>query len=102
MKIDIKWYVNDEGLADYDVLKFRRVTVQIARPYYAPKNVRAPLLASTICPFCQQPNVKPISRKALKEIQDWGASNCLDLDASLRELFITGICDKCWPDEPDE
>jgi len=102
--IEINWYVDAEGFADYDEYKFRHVTVQVAHPIHAPENIRnrAPLLASARCPFCQRANLQPISRRALKEILDWGASNCLDLKPSLRELFMTGICDDCWPAEPDE
>jgi len=106
MELNNEWYINwtdshDGGFYKSETLTFRHVKVTIAYPVKAPTN-RAPLLAIATCPLCNHPNIQPISRRALKDIKDWGASNCLDLKPSLRELFMTGICDECWPDEPDE
>jgi len=101
--IEIEWYINaDTGeFHRADVLKFRHVQVTIAHPVKAPSN-RAPLIAIARCPFCQRSNIQPLSRRALKDILDWGASNCLDLDANLRELFMTGICQECWDSMGEE
>ncbi len=103
MQIKMEWYVENNKPLKTDVIKNRHVVVTIAYPVKAP-TTKAPVLAYAMCPFCHETNIKPMTKGQLRELKSWNyqASQCLDFSPSLRELFISGICDRCWPDEPDE
>ena len=103
MQIKTEWYIENNKPIKTDVIKRMHVTVTIAYPVKAP-TIKAPVLAYATCPICHQVNIKPMTKSQLRELKSWDyqVSQCLDFSPSLRELFISGICDECWPDEPDE
>lgn len=53
-----------------------------------------------VCPFCKKRIVREISIFEWSDIY-FGEDLHL-IDPNVREMFITGICEKCWPEEPDE
>ena len=99
MKYELNWYMNEDGTPiKSQVVGGRKRPLSVAHPVNAPADnrSRAPLLLIRECPFCHKEHYEPISRRGLREALFWGASECLELSADVREMFITGICPPCW------
>lgn len=59
------------------------------------------VICKRVCPFCGKKKSIETDIKELGIIL-FKKRGLEQTNPSLREMFITGICDDCWPAEPDE